>query len=151
VKKKYASDDIELLLPSFRPIARALLERMAARGHDACPFDTLRTPEQALRNAQRGTGSLQSIHMWGCAIDVICQQHGWDCAKHKCRFFQDLGAEAKALGLIWGGEWARRDMPHCQVIPVGKWQNEMRRLPIGPESEGARDALVRRYLATFKR
>lgn len=143
----YPADDLGLLLPSFQPIAGKLLATMTELGFEPVPFDTARTPTEAAANAVKGTGSVHSIHIWGCAMDVICDKHGWQCKAKGCKFYVALGREAKALGLIWGGDWPKGDMPHVQVIPVA-WQSRMRALDPGPAGLAARDALVQKYLSS---
>jgi len=39
------------------------------------------------------------------------------------QWWQQLGAAAKAQGLVWGGDWTFRDYPHLQ------WGAPMRRSP----------------------
>ena len=116
---RYRADDLTLLLPSFERKARAVLAEMVARGYDPVPFDTLRTPAEAAKLFARGVGSANSMHCWGVACDVICGAHGWDCAAHRCKFFQALGEVVEGLGLVWGGRWAsRRDLVHFQGCTV---------------------------------
>ena len=123
----YKSDDITLLLPPFRERVVILLDALKGRGHEPVLFDGLRTPEEAQRNAQKGVGVLNSMHLYGIAADIICGKHGWSCEKADCHFFAALGLEAMKLGLTWGGTWRRRDMPHVQAIAV-KDQTRFRRL-----------------------
>lgn len=55
------------------------------------------------------------------AADIVCDVHGWE---HK-EFFVALGEEAKAVGLVWGGEWRNPDSAHVQLWP--NWRlNEVR-------------------------
>ncbi len=124
----YRSDDLDLLLPAFQPYARLILDDLRAWGHDPCPFDTRRTPEEAAKNHARGTGSKDSIHCYDAAMDVICNKHGWDCASHRCKFFVDYGKIVEARGMVWGGRFTKRlDLVHCQALEV-KHQNMFRRL-----------------------
>jgi hypothetical protein len=137
-------DDIELLLPSFRPYVRVLRAVMVRLGYRPCVRETYRTPAQAAANAVKGTGSAKSIHCYGAAADFVCQDHHWDCAKHGCRFFHELGIQAELLGLTWGGRWTRGgrgpDMPHVQAIAV---KDQARFRALRPEQ---RDAFVRARL-----
>jgi hypothetical protein len=146
---KYRSDDPAMLLPAFRSRVIALMGRLTALGFDPVLKDGLRTPEEALRNARRGTGIVDSMHLYGCAADLVCGQHGWDCSKHGCDFFESLGEQAERCGLFWGGRWRKPDKPHVQGIPPTKRiQDQMRALGRGCESPrmSARDALVSRHL-----
>ncbi len=144
---RYKADDVDLLLPTFRPVAKRLLAAMTAWGFKPVPFDTVRTAAEAARNAKRGTGSSTSMHLYGCAMDVICEDHGWDCGSKKCDFYEALGREAESLKLVWGGRWAMRDLPHVQALPV-TWQPQMRALGTEPITESLRDQLVAKYFRT---
>lgn len=136
-------DDIDLLLPSFRPYVHELVRRLRAAGFDPLVRDTLRTFDEAERNALRGTGATKSMHCYGAAADLICGKHNWDCGKLGCRFFHVLGALAKDLRLTWGGDWKKRDMPHVQCVPATTLaQNKLRSL----KTEKERDTYVRRFL-----
>lgn len=133
----YRPDNVDLLLPSFRPVARALLKALTERGFDPVPRDTLRTAAEAAANAAKGTGITDSMHCYGAAMDVICGEHGWGCHEHGCEFYGALGEVAEALGLVWGGRWRRRDLPHVQCVRVGE-QAALRAL----SSQVERDAFV---------
>lgn len=136
-------DDIDLLLPSFRPYVRELVRRLILVGCDPLVRDTLRTFDEAERNALRGTGSTKSVHCYGAAADIICGTHSWDCAKYGCDFFRRLGHHAKQLGLVWGGDWTRVDQPHVQCLPASALaQGRLRAL----KTESERDAYVKRFL-----
>lgn len=148
----YRQDDISLLLPTFRTSVEGVLRRVRAAGHRPCLFDTLRSVEEAARNAARGKGIAGSMHLYGAAADIICDEHGWDCAKHKCEFYRALAVAVAAEGLVHGKFFTRVDLPHMQGVRVAH-QAEMRLLGTTPESAFARDVLVQRHLAktTLKR
>lgn len=131
---RYKADDVELLLPCFVPVAKRLLAALAERGFDPVPRDTLRTAEEALRNAKKGVGIVDSVHCHGAAMDVICGDHGWDCAANGCEFFAAVGEIAEDMGLVWGGRWKRRDLPHVQCVAV-KDQDALRRLRTWAEKD----------------
>lgn len=118
--KRMREDDVELLLPSFRAAYKLVLQDMKDAGFDPCPFDTARTPAEALRNAQRGTGILRSVHLLLCAADTICHAHWWNCAKHGCKFYEKLTERYEARGLVAGSRFRRRDWPHGQGIDVNE-------------------------------
>jgi D-alanyl-D-alanine carboxypeptidase len=143
---RYKSDDVELLLPAFRVAVKLLVQKMVAWGFRPIVFDTLRTADESAFNARRGTGKANSIHQFGCAADLICDEHGWSCADHGCDYFDVLGREAKSLKLVWGGDWPRRDMPHTQGISVAM-QPAMRALGTWPVSAAARNQLVIDFLS----
>ena len=137
----YKADDVELLLPSFRPYVERLLAALEALGYPAVPRDTLRTPKEAEANASKGVGVKDSMHCYGAAVDVICATHGWSCHEHGCRFFEVLGEEAERIGLVWGGRWTRGgkgpDLPHVQAVAV-KDQSRLRAC----KSAAERDAFI---------
>ncbi len=136
-------DDIELLLPSFRPYVYRLVAILKALGCDPLVRDTLRTFDEAERNALRGTGAMKSVHCYGAAVDIICGKHNWDCHKYGCDFFRRLGHHARRLGLVWGGDWKRVDQPHVQCLPASALaQNRLRSLT----TEAERDAYVKRFI-----
>lgn len=140
----YRSDDIEQLLPAWREKVRELMLRMGELGHRPVLFDGLRTPEEAIKNAAKGTGIIDSIHCYGAAADLICDRHGWSCHQAGCHFYDVLGREAEALDMVWGGRFSRADLPHVQGIAVAQ-QAEMRSLGMEPITAHARDALVQKY------
>lgn len=117
---RFKSDDVNLLLPSFALHVMDVVADLQDAGHKPVVFDTLRTPEEAAKFAKRGTGSKNSMHLYGVAADIICGDHGWDCAKHKCGFYDLLGKVAEERGLVWGGRWKRVDKPHIQYCLVAE-------------------------------
>jgi hypothetical protein len=133
---KYKSDDLDLLLPSFRLKVDLLLTGMRASGYDPIPFDTFRTKMEAAKNAASGKGIINSMHEYGAAVDIICGKNGWN----NPAFFNELGRQAEALGLTWGGRFSKVDKPHVQAIPV-KNKNRLRTIP-----EDQRDAFVSNIL-----
>ena len=61
------------------------------------------------------TGTLNSMHCKGLAMDVVPLVNGvvtWDAA---CTTWVVYGSAVKAHGLTWGGAWrSLRDLPHCE-------------------------------------
>lgn len=135
---RYAKgDDITLLVPAFRERVQAVLDQLTARGFTPVLRDGMRTRAEAAANARRGVGIADSMHCYGVAADVICAELGWQHPE----FFAALGEVAEDAGLVWGGRWKRRDLPHLQGVPVA-WQDRVRRAG-SPE---VIDGLVRRFL-----
>lgn len=65
-------------------------------------------PGRKVTNARGG----QSNHNMGLACDLVPMPVDWDNLVP----FRKIGAEAKKLGLEWGGDWPRSvDMPHVQM------------------------------------
>lgn len=117
-RKRFRAAPLDGLLPTFRARVETLLEQLRDAGHEPVVFETLRTPERAAMLAAKGRGIRDSMHLYGAACDVVCAVHGWDCAKHRCDFFERLGKLGEALGLVWGGRWRRVDKPHLQAVQV---------------------------------
>lgn len=146
---RYRADDLNLLLPSFKAKMLLVIADMQALGYDIVPFDTLRTKKEAAKNAARGVGRPNSIHCYRGACDCICGEHGWDCHKHGCKFYEDYGKCVESRGLVWGGNFDRDpntddridDRPHAQCVEV-KDQNRFRALP----DDAARDAFIKARL-----
>lgn len=133
--------DPEQLLPSFRRRVVALLARLRAAELHPVLFETFRTPERAAQLARRGTGIVGSMHCYGVAADIICELHLWACHEHGCKFFDALLEQGQRLGLTCGGEWARRDLPHVQGIPL-RQQAAIRAANTAEE----RDAIAAKWL-----
>lgn len=160
---KFKEDDIEQLLPAFREPVRGVIARLRERGFKPVLKDGLRTPAEALKNAGNKTGIVQSMHLYGCAADIICGEHGWDCDTAKARkagvhhgFFEALGEEYARANITWGGDWNGNgaiekhdtDRVHGQGIEASTArQNEMRALGMDEASAPARNRLVEAYFA----
>ena len=144
-KLRYKEDDINLLLPSVRERVVGVISDMKDLGFQPVLKDTLRTSAEAAANELKGTGIRLSMHMFGVAADVICNQHGWSCQQRGCKFYKKLGYAVESRGLYWGGHFG--DMVHMQGLPfTTAVQDALRALGRGPDSLDARDAFVRRYL-----
>jgi peptidoglycan L-alanyl-D-glutamate endopeptidase CwlK len=120
---------IDVLAPAFRRKIEAVLEAVPY----ATVAETLRTDarQQYLfgfgRDYDDGRGivtysetALDTWHHYGLAADIIHKEKGWEAPM---QWWQQLGAAAKAQGLVWGGDWTFRDYPHIQ------WGAPMRRSP----------------------
>lgn len=129
--------DPSKLVPSFARKIDQLFRALRAQGYDPVFWEGYRSPERAAEMARLGVGIKDSMHSYGAAADIIDRAKLWNAPA----FFKALGAQAKALGLTWGGDWTRGDLPHVQAIPVTA-QNALRAAPVA-----SRDAVVRRYLA----
>ena len=141
------TNDLQLLLPSFRVLVEDLVARMRERGFDPKVHETYRSPERAkllvLQGRSRARGL--SLHCFGAAADIISKSRGYEWPE----FFRALGDEAKSLGLTWGGDWDSDpntpnrfdDRPHVQAIPV-RLQDAFRAL----QTDGERDRYVRARL-----
>lgn len=158
----FKEDSIDLLIPEFAQRVQTVLDRMKERGFKPSLHDTLRTVDQAAANAARGTGISLSMHLYGCAADIICDEHGWDCDSSKHRdlhhgFYEALGEEIRATGSVWGGDWngngkvdpSDTDRDHMQGVSIGQ-QARMRAYGYGKgyQSTRARRMLVLDFYRT---
>lgn len=121
---------LDQLRPAFRRAVATLLKRMEAAGYHPRVHETYRTPERsgALVAAGKSRAKGPSMHCYRIAVDVICDEHRWDCEKLGCGFYTRLGAEYEKLGITWGGNWdgdgvtreqREHDLPHGQGVPAG--------------------------------
>lgn len=98
-----------------------MLRRLEAADWRPQVWETLRTPERGrwLRASGRSKSGHRSMHVYRCAVDVICRRHKWACHSYGCGFFEALGEAARAEGLYWGGDWKSFvDKPHVQAVAV---------------------------------
>ncbi len=138
---RYKEDKIELLLPHMQTRVQALIDAMKALDYEPILFDGLRTPEEAVANAKKGTGVVESMHLFGLASDLICDKHGWSCRAQKCKFYQNLKREATKLGFVCGADFGSVDEPHVQACFIAD-QAAIRALGTGDKRAAARDAKV---------
>jgi peptidoglycan L-alanyl-D-glutamate endopeptidase CwlK len=111
--KNGISRDPSLLLPAFAAKLAELFRRLRALGFDPLLYEGYRTPERAMMLAEKGSGTIDTLHTYGAAADIVSQSKLWDHPQ----FFQALGREAEALGMTWGGRFKSRvDMPHVQAV-----------------------------------
>lgn len=70
-------------------------------------------PGQKVTNAKGG----YSQHNYGIAADFFknVKNHAYDDAD----FFEKVGAQAKSIGLAWGGDWTQPDRPHLYLPDWG--------------------------------
>ena len=113
--------DLTVCAPKFEEAVRLLLKELP----DTNGFETLRTEARQHflygfgRDYDDGRGkvteavsALTSWHGFGLACDVVQKDATpWDAPEG---FWDKLGACARRLGLAWGGDWKRRDLPHVQ-------------------------------------
>lgn len=113
------------LHPTIANAGRLLLDRCARGGLALLVTQGLRSwEEQDALYAQGRTrpGKIvtrarggQSYHNFGLAFDVVVLDSmgkaDWDPAHPG---WQRAGAVGKSLGLEWGGDWTRKDLPHFQ-------------------------------------
>jgi peptidoglycan L-alanyl-D-glutamate endopeptidase CwlK len=113
-----------VLHPQVRAKAERLMELCRERGLPVLITDTLRTKsEQDALFAQGRTAAgtvvtnaefPRSAHNWGVAFDFCRNVRGREF-DNSDRFFDNVGALGKSVGLFWGGDFRSfRDMPHFE-------------------------------------
>lgn len=114
-KKKGISRDPDKLLPAFADKLELLFQAMWEDGEDAILHEGWRSKERSLMLAEKGTGSVDSLHQWGAAADIISKSKGWSDPK----FFKKLAENARKVGLYPGYDWDgdEYDPPHVQAVP----------------------------------
>lgn len=147
---------IASLQPAVRPLAENLLRLAADRGIPLRVASAYRSPteQQALFDA--GTGvtnakALESYHNHGLAFDVVPEAYlslpDWNPGGP---LWQDVGALGKSVGLEWGGDWKKKDLPHFQLTaaPISELKayfvkfGEIMPISISPTTGGAAIAIV---------
>jgi hypothetical protein len=129
--------DVALLLPAYRERLDGALKSLRGQGFKPVVHETKRSRERAQEMVDKGLSKARgglSMHCYLLASDVICGDHGWQCARHGCKFFETYGACVEDAGLVWGGNWdederagekGEHDLPHNQAIPI-RLQNKVR-------------------------
>ena len=144
IERQSSTSELE---PAFRAKLEELVRRLEAKGYKPWIYETKRTQaRQAWLYASGRTRAGSKVtnveqvgnHGRGRAADVIDgrahptrkgERIGWgtwsgkdgdsDAAAMADRFFDDLGADAEALGLTWGGRWTLEgggsDKPHVEL------------------------------------
>lgn len=139
------------LQESVRPLAENLLRLSADAGIPLKVVSTYRSPEaqQALKESGRGVtnaGALLSYHNHRLALDVVPFEYlsmpDWNPSGP---LWQRVGAIGKSVGLSWGGDWVKKDLPHFQLTgaPIRELKSyfekfgEIMPIKITPTAEGA--------------
>jgi len=109
------------LQESVRPLALKLLEQAAAQGIPLRVVSAYRSPatQQALLESGRGVtqaGALLSYHNHRLAFDVVPVEYlslpDWNPSGP---LWALVGSIGKSVGLEWGGDWKKKDLPHFQL------------------------------------
>ncbi|PHM64442.1 subfamily M15C metalopeptidase [Xenorhabdus stockiae] len=75
--------------------------------------EAYRTPEQAKRNAQQGTGIANSLHTQRLAVDLNLFIRGE--YQTRSEVYLPLGEYWESLGGTWGGRFSRPDGNHFSL------------------------------------
>lgn len=108
------------LQEEFSQAVAKLLQKGPELGYSITLGEAWRTPEQALLNAQHGTGIAHSLHIYRLAIDINCFKDG-ALIKDGSQL-KDLGEWWKTLGPMyrWGGDFKHLpDGNHFSLSPDG--------------------------------
>lgn len=112
---------INELQESVRPLALQLVEQAAQQGIALQIVSAYRTPsaQQALLQSGKGVtnaGALLSYHNHRLAFDVVPSEYlplkDWN---PEGSLWPKIGAIGKSIGLEWGGDWKKKDLPHFQL------------------------------------
>lgn len=113
--------DIESLMPSAKAACNAFLDECKSRGLPVRITETLRTEKRQAELYASGrtkpgkivTWTMNSRHRTGLAWDICKNKRGEEY--NDVSFFEECGKVADILGIVWGGNWKNRDMPHFEV------------------------------------
>lgn len=112
---------INELQESVRPLAQNLLRLAADQGIQLKIVSAHRSPseQQALKDSGKGVtnaGALLSYHNHRLAFDVVPTEYislpDWNPAGP---LWTKVGSIGKSVGLEWGGDWQKKDLPHFQL------------------------------------
>jgi peptidoglycan L-alanyl-D-glutamate endopeptidase CwlK len=122
--------------PEMAAKVRVVLDRLAARGFQPKIFYGWRSVAVqaqlfaegkskvrfSFHNAQLPDGTPGSY-----AADIIDARYAWTAQAESSGFWKALGEEARAEGMVWGGDWASfRDWAHVQLVANGELSRVMR-------------------------
>ena len=139
------------LQESVRPLAENLLRLSADAGIPLRVVSAYRSPseQQALKESGRGVtnaSALLSYHNHRLAFDVVPTAYltmkDWNPSG---QLWQQIGAIGKSVGLEWGGDWQKKDLPHFQLTgaPIRELKSyfekfgEIMPIKIAPTTGGA--------------
>lgn len=108
------------LQEEFCQSAAKLIQQAAVMGYTVTFGEAFRTPEQALLNAQHGTGIVHSLHTLRLAIDLNFFKAGAYVSDGS--HLEDIGAWWESLGprYCWGGRFTHLpDGNHFSLSPDG--------------------------------
>lgn len=115
------SAKINELQESVRPLAQNLLRLAADQGIQLKIVSAYRTPSEQETLLQSGkgvtnAGALLSYHNHRLAFDVVPTEYlsvsDWNPTGP---LWAKIGAIGKSVGLEWGGDWKKKDLPHFQL------------------------------------
>lgn len=137
IAKLQARSDKELasLSPAFQKTVSIIMRHLERKGWVPVVFHGERTKEEQAEKVKAGySKTMNSFHVadtslnrgrnglyWqvkGEAADIVDARFLWSgpASDLDFAFWTDLGSLAKALGLVWGGDWEKfRDVAHVEL------------------------------------
>lgn len=122
--------------PEMAAKVRVVLERLAARGFQPKIFYGWRSVAVQAQLFAEGKSKVRfSFHNaqlpdgtpCAYAADIIDARYAWTAQAEGSGFWRALGEEARAQGMVWGGDWASfRDWAHVQLVANGELSRVMR-------------------------
>lgn len=118
--------DPNLLAPTTRAQAQAIIDDAKHLGIDLIMFETYRSKERQGALFDQGVTQLKQVgvHHYGLACDLVKRVSGEPSWKGDYSF---LGHLARQHGLVWGGDWGQpgvahsfQDNDHVQRCTVGR-------------------------------
>ena len=117
------------LFPEFAEICKLLKTKAEELGHPVLYNEGLRSARRQNELYAQGrteagpivtnAHGLESYHQYGLAMDFRLSAGGLYVPEGN--FWEQLGAYAKTLGCVWGGEWG--DYAHFEYHPGFTWQD----------------------------
>ena len=101
---------------------KAFLQEAQCQGLNVFVFEGYRSlarQNQLLKSGRNvtGVGAGNSYHNYGLAIDVVFYNNKGQPSWSQSHDWQALGRLGKKHGLVWGGDWRRRDYSHFEYHP----------------------------------
>lgn len=127
---------LQSMKPEMASKVRVLLDKLTARGFQPKIFygwrsvavqaqlfaDGKSKVRFSFHNAQQPDGTPLSF-----AADIIDARFAWTPQAASSGFWKALGEEARAQGLVWGGDWTSfRDWAHVQLVANSELSRVMR-------------------------
>lgn len=121
--------DVNKLKPNAKIACEMFLGEAKKQGLAVVVTETLRTRERQAELYAQGrtkpgkivTWTKNSRHQSGLAWDICKNKKGEEFSDRE--FFASCGKIAKELGITWGGDWERQDLPHFEVTEDWEVEN----------------------------
>ena len=121
--------DVNKLKPNAKIACEMFLAEAKKQGLAVVVTETLRTRERQAELYAQGrtkpgkivTWTKNSRHQSGLAWDICKNKKGEEFSDRE--FFASCGKIAKKLGITWGGDWEKQDLPHFEVTEDWEVEN----------------------------